>query len=562
MTDWIRELAARAASFFRKMARDEEFDEEMAAHLEFAVQEHLRRGMPLDEARRHALVAIGGVSQARELHRESRGLPRLETILQDLRYAGRTLRRDAGLTAFAVLMIGLGVGASCTVFSVLNALLLRPLPFTDPDQLVWIANGTSENLSAQTTQVANLRDLQAQSASFAGIGGYSPFYGAGDILLSGSGEPERLTGVPVTESFFPLLGLKPRLGRFFSAEECRWKAPKSVVLSHGFWQRRFAGDPGVVGRQLTLDGEPASVIGVMPAEFDFAATFTPGSRADLFYPFPLTPETNRQGNTLALIGRLRAGANLATAQAEANVVGERIRNAVDLDRFRNGFRPRLSPLRDRVSGRFRYALVVLAGAVAFLMLLVCANLSNLLLARASARKKEMAIRTALGAGRGRLIGQMLIESMVLASAGAALGLGLAIGSTTLLARLPAANIPPAAIGSYRRRSPGVHSIDIGADRYRVWDGAGAAGFRHGSYRSDERVRAGIDRKRTRLDARIPGGLRDRAGRGPADGSGPIDGEPDPRPPRGSWIRHRKPAGPSCRPGQSVHLAGAKAGLFR
>ncbi len=440
MIDTLRELAARLASFFRKHARDEDFNQEMAAHLEFDVQENLRRGMPLDEARRHALIEIGGVSQARELHREGRGLPLLDTVIQDLQYAGRTLRRDAGLTVFAVLMVGLGVGASCTVFSVLNALLIRPLPFADPGRLVWIANGTPRN-SAETTQVANLVELQAQSGSFSGIGGYSPFYTAGDILLSGSGEPERLTGVPVTGTFFPLLGLKPQLGRFFTARECGWKAPKTVVLSHAFWQRRFAGDPEVIGRQLMLDGEPATIIGVLPATFDFAATFTPGSRADLFYPFPLTPETNSQGNTLALIGRLRAGANLSTAQAEASVVGERIRGAVALDRSRNGFQPKLSPLRDRVSGRFRYALVVLAGAVAFLMLLVCANLSNLLLARASARQKEMAIRTALGAGRGRLVRQMLIESIVLASVGAALGLALAAGSTTLLAHLPGANIP-------------------------------------------------------------------------------------------------------------------------
>ena len=441
MIDTLRELLVRLTSFFRKQARDDDFDQEMSAHLEFAVQDNLRRGLPLDEARRHALIQIGGVSQARELYRESRGLPLLDTVIQDLQYAGRTLRRDAGLTTFAVLMVGLGVGASCTVFSVLNVLLLRPLPFSDPDRLVWVANGTSENLSAQTTQVANLADLQAQSGSFSGIGGYSPFYTAGDILLSGSGEPERLTGVPVTETFFPLLGLKPQLGRLFSTEECRWKAPKTLVLSHGFWQRRFAGNPDVIGRRLILDGEPATIIGVLPATFDFAATFTPGSRADLFYPFPLTPETNRQGNTLALIGRLRPGANLKSAQAEATVVGERIRGAVALDRSRNAFRPKLSSLRDRVSGRFRYALMVLAGAVLFLMLLVCANLSNLLLARASARQKEMAIRTALGAGRGRLVRQMLTESIVLASAGAALGLALAVGGTTLLARLPAADIP-------------------------------------------------------------------------------------------------------------------------
>ncbi|MEX2260660.1 MAG: ABC transporter permease [Bryobacteraceae bacterium] len=439
--DTLRELLARLRSFFRKQARDEDLDQELSAHLDFAIEDNIRRGMAPEEARRRALVSIGGIERAKEEHRDSRGLPALDTIVRDLRYAVRTLRRDAGLATFAVLIVGLGVGASSTVFSVVDALLLRPLPFDDPGRLVWIANGQSENLSAQTVQVANLLELREHSQSFSVVAGYSPFYGAGDIRLTGTGEPERLTGVPVTEDFFRLVGIQPQLGRFFTAEECRWNAPKAVVLSHGFWQRRFAADRGIVGRSIILDGAPATLVGVLPASFDFASTFTPGSRADLFYPFPLSPETNRSGNMLALIGRLKPGVDLRTAQTEATVIGARIQTGRREGQWRNAFHPNLSTLRDRISGRFRYALLVLAGAVGFLMLLVCANISNLLLARASARQKEMAIRTALGAGRWRLIRQMLIESVLLSCCGAAVGLALAFGGTSLLARLDGTNIP-------------------------------------------------------------------------------------------------------------------------
>ncbi|MGC4051080.1 MAG: ABC transporter permease [Paludibaculum sp.] len=437
----IREFFARIRSVLRWYERDKDFEAELRQHLELAIEDNLRRGMSSDEARRLALVRLGGLEQTRELHRDSRGLPTLETLVRDLRYTFRAMRRDAVLTTFAILIIGLGVGASSTVFSVLNTLLLRPLPFADPGRLVWIANGDSANLSAQTVQVGNLQDLLAQTQSLSGVAAYSPFYGAGDLQLTGAGEPERLTGVPVTEEFFRLLGVRPRMGRSFTAEECRWNAAKTVILSHGLWKRRFATDPNVIGRAITLDGTPATIVGVLPSTFDFAATFAPGTRADLFVPYPLSQETNRRGNTLALVGRLKPGVDLRAAQAEATLIGERIMAGRSEDSRRNGFQPRLSTLRDHISGRFHYALLVLAGSVGFLMLLVCANLSNLLLARASARRKEMAIRIALGASRGHLIRQMLIESVVLSCCGAFLGLVLAVGGTSLMARVEGTAIP-------------------------------------------------------------------------------------------------------------------------
>jgi predicted permease len=374
-----------------------------------------------------------------KLRRNGRALPLLDSLVQDIRYTLRTLRRDAGFTAFAVLIVGLGIGASSTIFGVVNALLLRPLPFRDPSRLVWIANHDERGLSGQTTQVGNLLDLREQNQSFVDLAAYFAFYGVGDNKLTGQGEPERLSGVPVSQNFFPLLGVQPQLGRLFTAEECKWNGPKAVLLSHGLWARRFASDPGIVGRALTLNDEPVTVAGVLPASFDFASVFAPGSHIDLYLPFPLSAETNRWGNTMAIIGRLKPGVSLGSAQAEVSILADRITNAHL--RERNDFEGKLTLLEEHVSGRMRPALAVLACAVAVVMLIVCANLSNLLLARTATRQKEIAIRTALGAGQGRLIRQMLTESVVLSFCGAALGLILAIAGTRSLAHLDAISIP-------------------------------------------------------------------------------------------------------------------------
>lgn len=361
-----------------------------------------------------------------------------DTLAQDVRYSLRTLRRDAGLTTFAILIVGLGVGASSTVFNVFNALLLRPLPFAEPDRLAWIANNLGAGLSERTTQVDYLLDLRAQTKSFSDIAAYFAFYGVGDSKLTGSGQPERLTGVPVSENFFPLLGVQPVLGRLFTAEECKFNGPRAVLLSYRFWQRRFGADPQITGRPLTLDGQPVTVAGVMPESFDFAGVFTPGKRVDLFLPLPLTPEINRQGNTIFLIGRLKPGVTIEAARSEVDVVSRHIRQQKPQ---RNDFVPKLIALREYVSGSFRPALFVLSCAVAVLMLVVCANLSNLLLARSTTRQKEMAIRAALGAGKRRLIGQMLTESVLLSTGGALLGIVLAFTGTVLLSRLDTVGIP-------------------------------------------------------------------------------------------------------------------------
>jgi len=434
---YLNLLFARVLAWFKKVEFDQELDEELESHLYLLVEEGLRRGLSPEEARREARLKLGNVTSLREQHRETRGLPFIDTLFQDLRYTCRILRRDLGFALFAILIVGLGIGASAIVFSVLNTLLLRPLPFTDADRLVWIAN--TKSIPEQTTQVGHILDLRATNNSFTELAAYFAYYNIGDLKLTGEGEPERLTAVPVTENFFHVLGVEPQAGRVFSSDECRIGGPAAAILSDALWKRRFASNPEIVGKTIQLNGQPVRVVGVMPASFDFSSVFTPGSRVDLFSPFPLAKETDAWGNTSAIVGRLKPGATVASAQAEFNLLGQRLTAEHESDR--NEFEPLLSSLKAHVTGRLRLALIVLGCAVGVVMLIVTANLSNLLLARNATRQKEMAIRVALGAGRRRLIRQMLTESIVLSGAGAIAGVFIAIVGTRVLTRLDMISIP-------------------------------------------------------------------------------------------------------------------------
>lgn len=440
----LRRLFRLPASVSRIAA---EVDDEVAFHLEMQARDLEAQGMSPAAARVEAERRFGDPVAARaELgdidRRRVRRTWRVEwweALAHDLRYAVRTLTRDRRLTVSAVLIVGLGVGASITVFSVIDALLVRPLPFRAPGRLVFISNGDAYDLSARTTQVAYVWALQRESRTLADVAGYSEFFGDGDrSLTSGTSEPERLTRLEVTGNFFPLLGVQPVVGRLFSAEEAVQAGPKAVLLSHRLWQRRFDSDPRITERALVIDGAPVTVVGVLPPSFDFGSIFAPGRHVDYYSSFPLSAENNRKGNMLALVGRLRAGATPDLVQHEAAALGEA--TARSGERL-NGFHPVVRPLRAHVSGAYRPALLALAGSVVLVMMLVCANLSNLLLTRTATREREIAVRVALGADRRRLIRQLLTESVVLSAAGATLGLLLAVGGTRLLASTRSIRLP-------------------------------------------------------------------------------------------------------------------------
>ncbi len=346
------------------------------------------------------------------------------------------MRLDAGFAAFTIIIACLGNGASSKELSDVNALLLRPLPFRDPGRLVWISNG-GHWTATQPEHYVDLRDL---NRSFSDLAGWSGFYRAGDSELTGIGDSERLTSVPVTGNLFALLGVQPAIGRSFTTQECqgRYSAPPAMLLSYSFWRRRFDADPNVVGRKLTLNNQPAIVVGVLPASFDFASVFAPGTPVDIFIPWPLADNTKPSGNTMKVIGRLKQGATVQGAQAELTMLGKQLTSQYPK---RNPIVPWLVPLAQRVSGGVRPALFVLACAVGVVMLIVCANLSNLQLARSGARHKEMTMRATLGASRSRLLRQMITESVALSCCGALLGLLLAVGGTREVAHLHAFNLP-------------------------------------------------------------------------------------------------------------------------
>jgi predicted permease len=431
----LRRATERWHAFLNKRALDSDLDDEMEAHLSMAIEENIERGMVPEEARRQALVRFGGLTQAKEHHRETRGLLGLEMLmsldilLQDLKYTLRTLGRDLGFTIVAVLILALGIGANVAVFSVVNTLLLRPLPFYNAQQLVWIAPPPKKcGLSCATYSTDAYDQFRTLTRSYQDVTGYFAFSSADNLSLNLGGAPVTATSIDVIHNFFQLLGVQPTMGRAFTADDARDGAAPVILITNAWWKRQFNADPKIVGKAFDINGKQTTVIGVLPASFDFGAVFAPGTKVDALTPLDLYGPPRDWGNIITLIGRLKPGVTMPQALSEAATVAPKLcwnfKYPQSCGSYKDNVVP--VPLKNYVSGKLRQSLIVLWCAVGMILLIACVNLSNLLLARASARSKEFAMRGALGASRARIVRQLLTESLVLSGAGAVFGLFLAM----------------------------------------------------------------------------------------------------------------------------------------
>ena len=361
----------------------------------------------------------------------------------DGRYTFRKLARDPGFAAISILILGLAIGANVAVFSVVNTLLLRPLPFPQSQELVWIAPPpTGCGLSCATYSADAYEEFRAMSRVYQDVSGYEAFTGADNLRLTGRGEPEPATSIEVVGNFFQVLGVQPSMGRLFTAEETSPGAHPVTLLSNAYWRRQFNSDPNIVGQAIEMNGTPLTIVGVLPENFDFGAVFSPGAKVDLFTPLDLNLERN-WGNILTLLGRLKPGVTIAQALDDANRVTPDMYFNTKYPETKGRYKGNLIPgsLKDYVTGRLRHSLIALWCAVGAILLIAGVNLSNLLLARAAARAKEFAVRGALGASRGRIVRQLLMESLLLSGAGAVLGLGLALALISWLAHQGSVALP-------------------------------------------------------------------------------------------------------------------------
>ena len=430
--EWFNILMARLRALFRRESVLRDIEEELRVHVEMETETNIGRGMPPDEARAAALKSFGALSRKTELGYDIRGGGWLETLWQDLRYGARMLVKNPGFTLVAVITLALGIGANTTIFSVVNAVWLRPLPYPEADQLALVTHRNMKQGANFELTPAGYFDLREQSKTIGQLAAYV----SRDFNLTGAGEPERLQGQLVSASLFPLLKVSPLFGRVFTEADDRADAPRAALLSHELWRRRFGAEAGIIGQTIRLDDQSYMVVGVMPPGFNF-----PNKETELWAPIAFNAEAAnaRSSFYLSVIARLNPGATLGQAQSELDVIAHNLARAFPQIYTDLGFS--VASLGESLVSGFKQALFALLVAVAFVLLIACVNVANLLSARAAAREKELALRAALGAGRWRLIRQLLTEGALLAIAGGALGLLLALWGLEALKLINPETIP-------------------------------------------------------------------------------------------------------------------------
>lgn len=436
---WFYTVPLRLRSLLRRDRVEQELDEELRYHLDRQIEENLGKGMTAEKARNEAQRAMGGIEQQKERCRDMRGVSLIEDIRRDLRYGIRVLAKSPVFTVVAVLTLGLGIGANTAIFSVVNAVLLRPLPYAAPERLVFIYDSAPglgiPKFGLMEAEFLRLRD-EARSLEHVSL------YTSATLTLTGAGEPERVTSGTASGDLFTALGVSVALGRTFKLEEEPRGKGNVVILSHGFWQRKFAADPDIIGQSLTLDGRSYTIIGVLRQGFKSPPELQADHAVELWLP----PGYNLAGpccsHGLNVVARLRGEHTPEQAQAETDAIIAGVKKDFPQGYPKDGSTQTLiKPLQQELIGDLQRALWVLLAAVLFVLLIACANVANLLLARSETRQKEIAIRAALGAGRARIIRQLLAESLLLAVGGGGIGLLLAWSGLKLLPALGSEKIP-------------------------------------------------------------------------------------------------------------------------
>lgn len=439
---WLFTIPLRLRSLFRRAQADQELDDELRDHLDRKTEKYIAQGMTQAEAHRRARLDLDGIEQTKGKCRDARRVNWIQDLIQDLRFALRILRKSPGFTTIAILTLALGIGANTAIFSVVNGVLLRPLAYKNSGRLVQlIGHDQKRGVDFDWVSFANFHDWAEQTKTFQDMAAYKFHV----FNLTNLGQAQVLFGIKVSASLLPTLGAEPVLGRNFRAEEVEPGRDHELILSYDTWRQSFGADPQIIGKTLTLSDEPYTVIGVMPARFNFPPTVPvisslPSRKTQFLVPLGLAfNSTQRDWNMLGVIARLKPGATIKQARADISTVAHNLE--LQYPAQDGGVTVRVEPLLNQVVGDVRPALCIFLAAITLVLLVACANVTSLLLTRATIRQKEIALRASLGASRSRLIQQLLTESLLLALAGGTLGILLAFAGTLLLARLSPDNLP-------------------------------------------------------------------------------------------------------------------------